>query len=349
MKKILSTLLFMTVALSSAAMLVSCSKDDDIIDPKPAFVSEFGYKIVPQEEAKQYFLHEKLHEQITPYFIDLAMQRQDVPHDEWLDLTLRSIQNPMEEWQAYLDSIARVQSDRLRSMGLSLPILKQIELIDMEMETFGGIVAAFTSGTRIYANMKNFSRYEEEEPGMGESILWHEMWHVISRNNPELRKKMFALIGFNVLPDEVEIPAEVKAHILCNPDVERHDSYATFNINGKPTDCMLLLYAEEDKLASFTLLDYLATSKGYWLLALDSVNHKPYCDEKGKWVIYNCTEAEDFDKVMSGGNTYYCDDPEECMADNFAYAMMTDTNCPNQKLLQDIRDLMMSEYLSAGR
>ncbi len=46
---------------------------------------------------------------------------------------------------------------------------------------------------------------------------------------------------------------------------------------------------------------------------------------------------------MSGGNTRYCNDPEECMADNFAFAMMNNTSSSNQKLLQDIRDLMKQQ------
>ncbi len=58
----------------------------------------------------------------------------------------------------------------------------------------------------------------------------------------------------------------------------------------------------------------------------------------GVYAVYNCREASDFTAVMSGGNTGYCDDPEECIADNFAYAMMNRTDLPNQKLLEDAPD-----------
>ncbi len=58
-------------------------------------------------------------------------------------------------------------------------------------------------------------------------------------------------------------------------DVERYDSYATFTINGKPTDCMVMLYADkDDPLLEFkTLTNYISTAEGYWLLALDSQTH----------------------------------------------------------------------------
>lgn len=338
MKRIVSFACIMALA----ATMVSCSKDEGEAIPTPALVSEVSYKIMPQEEAKEYFLHEKFHEQITPLFIDLAMQRHDVPHEEWLNRALSAIHEPMPEKQALLDSIARVQSDKLRSMGLSLPIPKTIDIVDMKAETIGGSYA-FTSGTRIYANLSTLKHYEAQDPGNIERVMWHEMWHVMSRNNPELRKQMYALLGFHVLPDEVEIPDEVKARVLCNTDVERHDSYATFTINGKPTDCMLLLYVKDDKYIPWILSHYISSPSGYWLLALDPETHKPYRNENGEWAIYNCREVEDFDQVMSGGNTNYCNDPEECMADNFAFAMMNNKKCPNQKILQDIRDLMKQQ------
>lgn len=206
------------------------------------------------------------------------------------------------------------------------------------MDNFKGMTA-FTTSTRIYANMNKLCSAESEH---STKTFWHELWHIISRNNPQLRKQMYGLIGFHVLDKEIDIPAEVRAHILCNPDVERHDSYATFTINGKKTDCMLMLYAEEDEYDEFftNFQRYVATKDGYWLLALDSETHRPYKNEKGEYAVYNCREVSDFSDVMSG-NTGYNDDPEECMADNFAYAMMNNTELPNQKLLEEIRQLLI--------
>ncbi len=331
--------LFYLATLAIILVLGSSCKEDDNND-NPILTDEISYNILPTENAKQFFLQEKMHEQITPFFIDIAMQHADYSYDEWLDLALSSFREPNQKNQDFLDSIAKSQHNSLAALGIKLPIAKQTNVIDMKMKIFGGTLA-YTAGTRIYVDMDLLLREEKVEKGMAEMVMWHEMWHVISRNNPDLRRKMYALIGFNVLADEIEIPAEVKKHILCNPDVERHDSYATFTINGKATDCMLMLYSNEDRYKEgMNFGNLLDTTNGYWLLALDSQTHKPYRDEAGKWVVYNSSEASDFDKVMSGGNTSYCDDPEECMADNFSYAIMNITSLPNQKLLQDIRDLL---------
>lgn len=331
--KWITQLLFVGLALMT---ITACSNDDYEGGEVPASTDVINYKILPQDQAVAIFINEPLHNQLTPLFLDIAQERKGVKYEEWLQLAKSSILNPTDAKQRFLDSIAVEQTATLKSLGLRLPIDKETKYIDMKMTAFGNMLA-FTSATRVYVDMDRLIAYDRQYPGDASIVMWHEMWHVISRNNPELRKQMYKLIGFNVLPNEIDIPDEIKSHILCNPDVERHDSYATFNVHGKPTDCMLLLYTPASEyIEGTTLNDYVGGSDGYWLLALDSATHKPYRGEDGKWVIYNCTEASDFDQVMSGGNTSYCDDPEECMADNFAFAMSAYTDVPNQKLLSDI-------------
>lgn len=331
---------FFYLAICAVALVMaSCSKDDESSE-NPILTDEISYDIMPAENAKQVFMQEKLHEQITPFFIDITMQHADYPYDDWKKLALSCMCEPNKANQAFLDSIAMLQNKSLAALGIKLPIAKQTNVIDMKMDAFNGALA-FTAGTRIYVDIEMLREDEKMYQGRAEMVMWHEMWHVISRNNPDLRRKMYGLLGFNVLNEEIEIPADVKKHILCNPDVERHDSYATFTINGKATDCMLMLYSKEDEYKEgMTLNKYLGTTEGYWLLALDSQTHKPYRDESGKWVVYNCTEASNFEEIMSNGNTTYCDDQEECMADNFTSAIINDTEVPNQKLLQNIRTLL---------
>ncbi len=315
-------------------------KDDEMIENLPIYEDKISYNLLSVEAAQEYFAYEHLLFQITPLFLDLVMQKRNSTFNEWYDLAMRSIQPPTPANQAFLDSIAELQNNTLEALGIELPLVKKIDVIDMKMDAFRGS-AAFTAGNRIYFDFGHLRNSAQDESKTPDKLLWHEIWHVLSRKNPELRRQMYALIGFTILDKEIVIPEELEECILCNPDVERHDSYATFTINGKPTDCMVMLYADkDDPLLEFkNLTNYIGTAEGYWLLALDSQTHKPYRDENGKWAIYNCREVSDFDKVMSDGNTGYCDDPEECMADNFALAMTNDKKYPNQKLLQDIRAL----------
>lgn len=332
MKKLILSL---AAVVCGGVVFTSCEKNDK---PKDDPVRhEIHYTIVSAEQGRTYFTGEPLHGQVTPLFLAFMMERNDATSKEWVDFSYTCIKDGSSEYQQMLDNVARLQNDTFRELGINIAGLENIQYINMTMENFKG-VTAFTSSTRVYANMYRLLTDDQERCT---KVFWHELWHIISRNNPDLRKKMYGLLGFHVLDHEIEIPEQVRAHILCNPDVERHDSYATFTINGEKTDCMLMLYADVDEYEEFdNFLNYVTTRDGYWLMALDPQTHRPYKTASGEYAVYNCKDASDFAQVMSGGNTGYCDDPEECIADNFAYAMMNMTDLPNQTLLEDIRVLL---------
>lgn len=321
-------------AICAVLTISSCKKDG----PQKPEQHDIRYSIVSAEQGKAYFTNELFHIQITPFFIDLMLESKGSTRQQWMDLSYTCIKDGDARYQEVLDSIGKVHTARFRELGIDIAGLENIQYINMTMNNFRGMTA-FTSSTHVYANMKQLCTSDPERTS---KTFWHELWHVISRNNPQLRKQMYELINFHVLDQEIDIPDEVKSHILCNPDVERHDSYATFTINGKKTDCMLMLYAEEDEYEEFitNFQRYVSTTDGYWLMALDSETHRPYKNDKGKYAVYNCREVSDFKEVMSAGNTGYCDDPEECMADNFAYAMIGRTDLPNKELLEKIRQLL---------
>ena len=48
---------------------------------------------------------------------------------------------------------------------------------------------------------------------------------------------MYQIIGFTAQDEDFAIPESVKEYFISNPDVEHHDSYATFVIKGEPVKC----------------------------------------------------------------------------------------------------------------
>jgi hypothetical protein len=49
-------------------------------------------------------------------------------------------------------------------------------------------------------------------------LVAHELFHVVSRQNPALRDELYAAIGFAKADGDIAVPASVAAHILANPD-----------------------------------------------------------------------------------------------------------------------------------
>ena len=101
--------------------------------------------------------------------------------------------------------------------------------------------------------------------------------------------------------------------ILANPDVEHIDNYATFTIDGVKRQCELIVlytktwaeaYAESGEDASF--FNYNESV----LVPVDALD-----------TYYPVSEVPDFWDVV-GRNTEYVFAPEECLADNFSFAVV---------------------------
>lgn len=89
--------------------------------------------------------------------------------------------------------------------------------------------------------------------------------------------------------------------------MEHHNAYSTFLIDGEEVDCYTALVTTkhfENEGDSF--FRYMTTA----LVPID-----------GSDVYYTPEQTSNFDDVF-GKNTDYVIDPEECMADNFAMALM---------------------------
>ena len=133
--------------------------------------------------------------------------------------------------------------------------------------------------------------------------------HCITRCNKTFRKDMYKIIHFTVTEKDFTIPKSIYDISISNPDVEHHDSYATFNINGKNMDCYMVLTASKpfDKPGD-SFFNCMQSS----IVPIDS---------KGEF--YLPEDAENFWEIF-GKNTPYVIDPEECLADNFCYAILNE-------------------------
>lgn len=127
---------------------------------------------------------------------------------------------------------------------------------------------------------------------------------------------MYKIIHFTVQDKEYAIPPSVMEYYISNPDVEHHNAYAEFIINGKPVDCyMVLVTGNHFEKEGDSFIDTMMVT----LVPTD-----------GGDVYYLQEDASNFDEVL-GRNTDYTIDPEECMADNFSFAITFGIDGPEGK------------------
>ena len=74
-------------------------------------------------------------------------------------------------------------------------------------------------------------------------MIAHELFHVVSNNNPELRNRLYAKLGFIACP-ELQIPNEYQDLYVSNPDTIGKNCYLPLQENGETAKAVSFLYSE---------------------------------------------------------------------------------------------------------
>jgi len=253
---------------------------------------------------------ESYYDEMGQKFLEFACQKKSANADEFKEYSMnQTLDFTDEEIKIIDDSLARIMSI-FETEGYKLPGNTEILFAKTTMNEAMG-AAGYTHNNTIFLGEKPLSdiiesKENEELKTTFDEIIAHEIFHCLTRNNPDFRKKMYSCIGFSIADDDFEIPQNVKNEIISNPDVRHHDSYATFTINGEKKDCYLVF-----------LTDGSFEKEG------DSFFKDMYTGlvDINDGTLYRFSDATDFYDVL-GNNTEYCEDPEECMAINFSYAIV---------------------------
>ena len=245
------------------------------------------------------------HGQINRLTLDFLLQKKGGTLEEYIEYSALQVLPFTPEEEKRVGDTMEWLSAFLESHGLKLPDPGTITFVKTTgKEELGA--TGYTSEGVIFLNQDAFSPSEPPDYNF-HLIVLHELSHCLSRLFPEYRQAMYSLIHFTVLDHDIEIPKEIFERIIANPDVERHNSVATFTIGGEKKECYII-----------TLSDGVFEKEGdNFLLGMH-----PGIVPMGMTAVYTKEEVEDFWTVF-GENTTYVIDPEEAAANSFAFALMT--------------------------
>ena len=322
-KKAISVILI--IAIASTA-LCSCAKKKG---------NHIPHRYATAEEGRELMLsnNENYYDKFSQNDLDFKMQKTGATMDEYKEFAGAQVLDftPMEK--SYMDKCISKMEKALDKNGYVLPEIDEIVFIKTTMLEEPG-ASGYTHGTQIYLQAEVISVYSIGHiiPGFDEyfyHLLWHELFHCLTRNNPDFRADMYSLVNFTVVDSDYELPDSVFEYHISNPDVEHHNAYATFIIDGEEVDCFtdFITTKHYDEVhASFMTCSETA------LVPIDGTD-----------TFYTPDQASNFDEVF-GTNTGYVVDPEECMADNFADAMLYGIDgpdkqgYPNPEIIQGVID-----------
>lgn len=291
------------------------------------------YRCASAEEGRELLLsNEEYFAGFSQNDLDFKMAKVDANMDEYKAFAAEQTRDFTDKEKTFVDGCFEEMAVVIEENGYTLPPLDEIVMIKTTMDEEPG-AAAYTHGTQIYIQDELLAKATKDKKiaDYTKVVFWHELFHCLTRCNPEFRADMYKLIHFTVVDKDYAIPPSVFEYHISNPDVEHHNSYATFRIDGKDIDCFTdFVTTEHFRKKGDTFFDTGTTA----LIPID-----------GSDVYYTPEQAENFDEVF-GTNTDYVIDPEECMADNFSLAMSyglegeKGKGYPNPEIIEGIIDYL---------
>ena len=215
---------------------------------------------------------------------------------------------------------------RVRLEELNLPLPKTVLLVRTTGKEDGN--AAYTRGTAIMLPDKVLAY----QPAQFDRLLTHELFHILSRNQPMLRSDLYGLIGFQICPP-LALPPSLASRKITNPDAPLVDCVIEIVDGDKTYFGAPILYAsqkEYDAKADGSLFSYLTfrllvieKHEGAWRPVM--MGDQPVVIDPKKLPAY-------FDKI--GKNTQYIIHPDEILADNFVHLVMRDQNLATPRIIE---------------
>ncbi len=165
-----------------------------------------------------------------------------------------------------------------------------------------------------------------------ENFIVHELFHILSKHNPELREQLYKIIGFYE-DEEYKYPKELLQYKLTNPDAYHNKYYIDIQVG---TDILQLL--------PLVLLD----------ISIDDIDPKndfvEYLDFQLAITKVNGTDTDElyfleeddmeyyFEKI--GLNTDYIIHPDEILADNFVLLLNNEKNVKSPWLIEEMKSVL---------
>jgi len=183
----------------------------------------------------------------------------------------------------------------------------------------------------------------ERKPASLVRLLTHELFHVLSNQNPKLRQKLYAIVGFEPCCREVELPEPLATRRLTNPDAPRLEYYARIEIDGQMRSIVPVLYSKHERYdpeLGKTIFDYLE----FRLLALeqDGAKCQAATNDAGEPILYAAKETPGYFEAI-GRNTGYIIHPEEVLAENFVLLLAGKQDVPTPRILEEMQQVFRQQ------
>ena len=227
------------------------------------------------------------------------------------DEYIKFIQDQTVEWSNEdifkLSEVIAKSKIKLGFLANHLP--KKISFIKTTGQDEGG--APYTRGNSIIIPKRQISQSVQKL----ERLFYHELFHIISRNNQKLRDELYSIIGFKPC-GAVKLPNNMMPLRISNPDAPIIEHCIRISFEDDKHWVAPVLFSRIPKYnpeTGDTFFRYLE----FRLMSIDIETTKPILNND-KPILFKPDEVEGFFEQI-GQNTSYILHPEETLANNFVF------------------------------
>jgi hypothetical protein len=215
-----------------------------------------------------------------------------------------------------------------------LPFPAAIQLIKTSGAEEGN--AAYTRGTSIFLPASDLSK----SPADLKKLLCHELFHILSRGDPELREKLYAIIGFAPC-DEVALPPELASRKITNPDAPRNDHLIRLKVDGESCFAVPILFSSTETYDANRGGEFFAylTFKFLVMEQTATPRHFEVAQQNGSPRLAGIQAVTGFFEQV-GRNTNYIIHPEEILADNFALLVLGEEKIASPEIVGKMKKVL---------
>lgn len=232
-----------------------------------------------------------------------------------------------QKLQAALGAVGQ----RLRPFELPLP--RQILLLKTTGREEGN--AAYCRGNAIVLPQR---LVDQPQPAL-ERLLVHELFHILSRQKPDLRDQLYAIVGFHPC-QPVQLPAALGDRKITNPDGPLARHFIRLEHAGKTVAAVPILYSSEqqyDPAKGGPFFRFLVFRM--LVVTVDDEGRAEPALEDGQPVLLDARQNASFFRQV-GRNTSYILHPDEILADNFVHLVQGAEQLPTPEIVEQMRELL---------
>lgn len=227
------------------------------------------------------------------------------------------LQNDVEDFNAAEKKL--LSSTFNKALDLCSSIDKNLKLPKIQLiKTKGTYYGAGVYYTRENCIIIPEGQINAENKSLLRTLI-HEISHIYTRYNPKKKVALYALIGYNKLPN-LELSDFLKKRVIYNPDgVDLAYAIELSDSSGRTFKAIPAMYS---RFSSYKNLPLLKS----FIFQLFEVS-----ENNGKWTVKNNNIGYSEEELSGywekiGRNTRYTIHPDEIIADNFTFLAMSSEN-----------------------